>query len=507
MSYSKILVFFYLYLFGLTITHAEEYWSRFRGPNGSGIIQNGNPPVQFNLENLLWKTPLPLGHSSPVIWGDKIFLTSYANNQLSGHAISRKGGMILWSSSRSFDGPVRGPGFSDLHKDTNEAAITPCVDKDRVYFYSSDSVLTCHDHQGNLLWERDLEYQPVLYGTGSSPVVHNGTLYLLRDCLPEGGSISRFSSFYAFDAKTGEIKWQTKRPFSRFSFSTPSILESESGIEVIAFGDGRLSGYSTKSGKELWYLDGLGKSSITIPVVSGQEIYMNAKILLGFEVEYNYDKAWKFLISFDQNKNGQIDFNEAVDGIKMPQRPDLDPDLPGFGYKINPPENFINNMDLDQDMAVTFEEFASKIKSIINENKASQIKIKINREIDSQPKPSILWSERRFLPEIPSILHYQNRVYAVINGGFFVSRNSETGKLIEKDRLDASGMYAASPVAAHGHVYFSSQRGVVTVMKANDDFDIVSSTQLDGNIYATPAIQEDCIYIRTTQSLYAFKAN
>ena len=145
--------------------------------------------------------------------------------------------------------------------------------------------------------------------------------------------------------------------------------------------------------------------------------------------------------------------------------------------------------------------------SIMHFSKKPKEQIKINREIDSQPKPSILWSERRFLPEIPSILHYQNRVYAVINGGFFVSRNSETGKLIEKDRLDASGMYAASPVAAHGHVYFASQRGVVTVMKANDDFDIVSSTQLDGNIYATPAIQEDCIYIRTTQSLYAFKAN
>lgn len=485
-----------------SISQADEFWNRFRGPNGSGAISKSQPPLKLNEdENLLWKIPAGVGHSSPIVWGDKIFLTSFKDNKIYTHGIGRDDGSILWSKGRPFDGPVRGPGFPDLHKDTNEAAITPCVDNERVYSYSVGSGLACYDHDGNLIWDKNFKYLKVLYGTGSSPTVHKGIVYLLRDCFPNAG----VSSIYAIDGKSGDIKWKTERPFSRFSFSTPSILSAETGDEIIAFGDGRLSAYDPGNGKEIWFLDGLGRSSITIPVIHKDEVFMNAKILLGFEVEYNYDKAWKFLITFDENKNGKIDSKEAIEGIKMPQRPDLNPELPGFGYKINPPENFIAEMDLDGDASVTFEEFASKIQSITKRDKASQVRIKIKREKGKTPEPEVLWSERRFLPEIPSILHYGDRIYSVINGGFFVSRNSKSGKLIEKDRLSASGMYAASPVASQGHIYFASQRGVVTVMKADDSFDIISTIQLDGNIYATPAIQDDTIYFRTSKSLYAFK--
>ncbi|MDG1891824.1 MAG: PQQ-binding-like beta-propeller repeat protein [Verrucomicrobiota bacterium] len=481
--------------------NADNYWSRFRGPNGRGVISGGNPPVKLDVDtHLSWKVPIQLGHSSPVTWGDRLFLTSFKDNTVFTHSFSRIDGTIEWSRGRSYNGPRRGPGFADLHEDTNPAAATPCVDADRVYAYCPSIGLTSYDHQGNEIWHHAFPNTPFLYGTGGSPMVHRGIVFLLRDSLKKENSM-----LYAFDAKTGERKWKTARPFSNISYCTPSILQTPLGDEVVTLGAGRLSGYAAETGKELWSLDGMGKSSINLPIVQGDELFINAKIMLGFEVDYNYKKAWEYILSFDQNNNNVIEETEITKGIRMPQRPDLPLSSPGFGYVMNPPSRFKSNFDLNNDGRIPYEEFVSKIDSMTREMQATQARVQIVREEGKSPMPKLVWSERRFLPEIPSILPYGDRVYAVLNGGFFVSRNATTGELVEKDRLNASGMYAASPVAANHHIYFASRRGVVTVMKADDTFDIISSTQLDGEIYATPAIQDDLIYFRTTKWLYAFR--
>ena len=249
----------------------------------------------------------------------------------------------------------------------------------------------------------------------------------------------------------------------------------------------------------------MGKSSINLPVVRDEELFINAKIMLGFEVDYNHEKAWEYILSFDKNENGVIEEKEITQGIRMPQRPDLPLSSPGFGYVMKPPTRFKSEFDLNNDGRIPFEEFVAKIDSMTRKMQAAQGRVQIVRKKGQTPTPELLWSERRYLPEIPTILPYGERVYAVLNGGFFVVRDANTGKLIEKDRLNASGMYAASPVAANDHIYFASRRGVVTVMKTDDSFEKVSTIQLDGEIYATPAIQDNLIFFRTTKWLYAFQ--
>ncbi len=160
--------------------HADNYWSRFRGPNGTGMIEGGKPPVHLNDDTgLKWKVPVGLGHSSPIIWGERIFLTSFENKTVFIHAISKKDGTIEWSRKRSYEGPKKGPGFEDLHEDTNPAAMTLCADDQRVYAYGLSIGLTSYDHSGNEIWHHDFKRTPFLYGTGGSPMVHDGTVFVL----------------------------------------------------------------------------------------------------------------------------------------------------------------------------------------------------------------------------------------------------------------------------------------------------------------------------------------
>ena len=480
---------------------SDSYWSRFRGPNGSGHIKGGHPPSDLNdVSALKWKVPIGLGHSSPILWGDRIFLTSFKNETLWIHSILKENGGLEWSQEKPYAGPKKGPGFEELHDDTNPAAFTLCADEQRVYSYGLSVGLTSYDHLGNEIWHQDFEPTPFLYGTGGSPMVHDGTVFLLRDSLKQENSM-----LYAFEAKTGKPIWETARPFSNISYCTPTVLETDHGTEIITLGAGRLSGYSANTGEEVWSLDGMGKSSINLPIVRGRELFINAKIMLGFEVDYNHKKAWRYILSFDENRDGVLQDTEITKGIRMPQRPDLPLSSPGFGYVMDPPTRFQSEFDLNDDGRILYEEFVSKMNTMTQKMQAAQGRVRIERKEGQTPIPRWLWSERRHLPEIPTILAYGDRVYSVLNGGFFVVRDAKTGQLIEKDRLHAEGMYAASPVAANGHIYFASRRGLVTVMKTDDSFEKVCALQLDGEIYATPAIQNDLIFFRTTKWLYAFQ--
>ena len=117
------------------------------------------------------ESPIGLGHSSPILWGDRIFLTSFKNETLWIHSILKENGGLEWSQEKPYAGPKKGPGFEELH-DTNPAAFTLCADEQRVYSYGLSVGLTSYDHLGNEIWHQDFEPTPFLYGTEGSPMVH-----------------------------------------------------------------------------------------------------------------------------------------------------------------------------------------------------------------------------------------------------------------------------------------------------------------------------------------------
>ncbi len=478
--------------------YADTYWNQFRGPNGQGVLDGAEPPIVLNVKrNMVWKTPLPPGHSSPAIWKDRIFLTTFENDQLSTFAIDRSNGDIIWKRSTPYEAIKPSNRFTKLHSESSPATSTVCVDRNHVYTYFPSFGVICYSQDGNQVWEAKLAHDQFAWGSTTSPSVFDDTLFIVRDCMGKDASY-----LLALDAKTGEEKWKTPRPFSMASFSTPAILSSGDEDELIVLGMGRLSAYDMKTGEENWYVDGLGTSAISVPLIDKDRIYVSMKAIVGFDVAYDFEKAWEYFMTFDTNNNQALEFSELTDDMKIPQRPELPYDNPGFGMELRA-DRFKKN-DLNQDEKVTYDEFKEKMEENTKNMKASFSCIKVDTTSENGVKNNILWAQNRLLTEIPSILFYKDRLYSVANGGIFICRNKDTGEIIHRARIRAPGMYASSPIAANDHIYLCSKQGIVSVMKADDSFEIVTQLDLDEYIYATPALHDNEIYIRTVNHLYAF---
>ena len=221
-------------------------WTRFRGPNGTGIATDANVPMQWDEKNILWKTTIPgAGNSSPIITGDKLFIQSASKDQLqrSLYCIDTKSGKVLWTYSAAGT-KVK------THPKNTVASATPATDGKAVYanFWDGDAVtLVACDFEGKELWKQPLGPFQSRHGAGFSPILVNDLVVVLVD--QDNTSVVR-----AFKAKTGEPVWETSRKASEdCSYSTPFIWEREKQKpELIVATTTGIAGYSPTDGKELW---------------------------------------------------------------------------------------------------------------------------------------------------------------------------------------------------------------------------------------------------------------
>jgi len=197
---------------------APAQWPRFRGPDGLGIATTGSPPIHFGpTTNVLWKVPLPSGHSSPCIWGERIFLTGLENGKLMSFCLERGTGRRLWQRE------VPAEKVESTHKLSNPACPTATADAERVYVYFGSFGLLSYDHDGNEQWYHQLPPPIVEFGTGPSPILAGNLLILI--CDQDVGSY-----LLAVDRRTGKTAWQTDRSEFRRSFATPFVWRHD-GIE------------------------------------------------------------------------------------------------------------------------------------------------------------------------------------------------------------------------------------------------------------------------------------
>ena len=274
----------------LSVAQAQN-WPQFRGPEASGI-GSGSPPIDWNGEsgkNILWKTEIPgLGHSSPVIWGDRIFLTSAVSSKggaplkvglygdiqpvedegpqkLIVYCLDRKSGRIIWQQT-SFSGPLK----FKRHPKSSHANPTPATDGKRlVVFFGSEGLYT-YDMDGKLLWKKDLGpldsgfymVPNAQWGFSSSPILHDGMIVIQAD-------VQKNSFLAAFDAVTGKEIWRTERKDVP-TFGTPAIApytaNGRKSSQVVVNGWKHTGGYDLKTGKELWSLNGGGDIPVPTPV-------------------------------------------------------------------------------------------------------------------------------------------------------------------------------------------------------------------------------------------------
>ncbi|MDP6107110.1 MAG: PQQ-binding-like beta-propeller repeat protein [Candidatus Brocadiia bacterium] len=249
----------------------EQNWPGFRGPTGMGLAKEDDWPWSWDAgsgENILWKTPVPApGKSSPVLWGNRIFLTGGDAQTREVFCFRRSTGELLWrkpvpsmaEASAGEDDEL------DVMEDTGYAAPTPVTDGKRVYAFFATGDLAAIDFGGNVVWARNLGKPENIYGIATSPVLCDGKLIVQFD---RGGAEEGLSELLALDPQTGRTLWSTPRPVPS-SWATPVVAQTAGRAQLITCATPWMIAYDPASGEELWRAGGLMEDVAASPVVAG----------------------------------------------------------------------------------------------------------------------------------------------------------------------------------------------------------------------------------------------
>jgi outer membrane protein assembly factor BamB len=435
-----------LFLFAIAASVASaQNWPQFRGPGASGVIESGETPVTWNAEkahNLRWKTEIPgLGHSSPVAWGNKIFVTTAVSSNpkpetrfgLYGdvapvkddpkhtwkiYALDSQTGRILWERTAAEGVPKVKRHPKSTHSDS-----TPATDGKYLIALFGSEGLYCFNLSGKLLWKQDLgildsgwfydsDYQ---WEHGSSPIIYKNLVIVQAD-------VQKNSFIAAYDLKTGKQIWKTVRE-EISSWGTPTVYEGKTRAELIANGSKAIRGYDPLTGKELWRLSPNSEITTPTPFVAHDLIFVTS----GY----------------------------------APIQPI---------YAIRPGAN-------------------------------GDISLKDGKESNE----FIAWSKQRGGPYMPTPVVYGDQLYTCSNQGVLTAYNAKTGERVYQERLGGKGgAFTASPVASAGRIYLSSEDGDVFVGKAGPKYELLATNPVGEVMMATPAINNGLLIVRGVNHLFAF---
>ncbi len=449
-------------------------WSRFRGPNGSGISTATKVPVEFGpAKNLVWRLDLPQGHSSPIVHGDRIYLTAFRGDTLVTIAIDRTKGAIVWEKPAP---PVK---TRMIDKRNNAASPSPAVEDNGVYVFFPDYGLVAYDGRGTELWTMPLGPFNNIYGMGASPIIVGDLLVLPCDQ-------SLGSYVMAIEKRTGKVRWKVERPEAKSGHSTPILWKGPDGRDQILLpGSFLLTAYDALTGKKLWWVGGLSFEMKSTPVIGNGMIYVN-----GYGAPVN-DPGNKVTVPLADEvwKTADADGNGTISKAEFPKY------TGAFWFEV---------ADLDLNGQLSKDEWAYYRAALDSENGMLAIRLGGSGDMSDT---AIRWKYQRTVPQLPSPLLYGGVLYMINDNGIVTVLNPETGALIKQGRLTgALGPHYSSPVAADGHVYFTSEAGAVVVVNPGEDLTPIAVNDLREDAYATPAFADGRIYVRTVSALYAFGA-
>jgi len=263
--------------------HAEE-WPRFRGPSGHGVSIEANVAVEWSTEkNIAWKTPIP-GHgwSSPIVWGDRVFLTTATEEGKSCHilAVDRKTGKLLW------DTEVLRQNVTMNRKQNSFATSTPVTDGKRVYAVFAGGGMAAVDFSGKVIWRNEEVRYYSEHGLGASPVLYRDLLIMPFDGSSTGEDKKvgwqkpwDESFLVAVDTATGKRRWRTGRGTSRIGHVTPAFLNVNGVQRLISSAGDVIQAYEPYTGERLWSIYSQGEGVVPSVVVGEDLIFTSS----GFE--------------------------------------------------------------------------------------------------------------------------------------------------------------------------------------------------------------------------------
>ena len=451
-------------------------WPQFRGPHGSGIADGQKPPVEFGpAKNVKWKVPVPSGLSSPIVVGDKLVLTAFDGGKLYTIAYNRADGKEAWRAAA----PAKQ--IEAYHKtEGSPAASTPATDGERIVSYFGSCGLVCYDLSGKELWKYELPTAMTAggFGSGTSPILVDGTVILVRDELKDPKIIT-------LDAATGKLRWEKKRQ-SRISYATPIVWDTPAGKQLVVPGHAKMVGYDLKTGAEKWSVADVPSGPCASPVTAGGNLLYAAWSPGNSTDPAHQMPTFDALLKMaDKNGDGVISREEAAN---------------------TPLKDFFDNADMNKDGKLTRDEWEG-IRKMMSMGKNMAFALKPGGTGDVT-KSHLLWKKTKGLPYIATAIVYRGQCVMVKDGGIVTAYDAKTGKdVYVQQRVAASGRYYASPVAANGHIYLTSlDGGSVTVLKAGTDKAevVAKNPELGERVAATPVIADNTLYVRTAKYLYAF---
>ncbi len=419
-----------------------ENWSHWRGPHATGVsTESGLPERWSDTENIAWKAPVRgLGISSPIVWGDQVFVTSQigrgtrrpgnhptlvqgANPTEAGEralggsagaaagdkvsflvtAISRADGRKLWE----YELPAEGR-LAEVHDKHNLASSSPVTDGRRVYAWFGTGQIVALDLSGKLVWSRHLgrEYAPfdINWGHSSSPVIFNDSLILVCYHQPTAYLLN-------LDAASGKTRWRVERGRDINSYSTPLVVQTKGTPELIVNSSEGVSGHDATTGQLLWHIQEQNRFPIPMPVVHDGLIYTSR------------------------------------------------------GYRSGP-----------------------------------YMAIRPGGKGDVS-KSHVIWRADTGAPYVSSLVHYNGLLYMAGDVGVLSAIDAKTGQRVWQERT--GGVFTASPVAADGRIYLLSEDGQTIVLAAGSQPRVIARNRLNARQLASPAIAGGRLFIRTDDAVIA----
>jgi outer membrane protein assembly factor BamB len=447
-------------------------WPQFRGPGGTGTPDSDRPlPAHIGpSRNVVWKVPLPPGHSSPVVSGDRIYLTAVRDRSLLTLGLDRQTGKVLWEAEAPHQQ------LEKIHAIGSHVQATPATDGTCVVSVFGSSGIFCYDTGGKLLWHVPMGPFKNDFGVASSPL-------LAGDRVIVGQDHDRDSFLMALDRRTGKPLWKTDRSEFPVSFSSPVLLETAGRKQIVMAGTLRVAGYDLETGKEMWTVRGMARVMNMTPSVGPDGTLYVAGWTAGGDAGERFDVApfREMLARHDANKNGTLELDEIPAG---------------------PLKERFSQIDRDKDAHVTEAEYED-MRRIFDTAHNRIVAIRPGGKGDVTDS-HVLWEQTRDLPVIPSPLYYKGLLFLPKNGGILTVLDARTGQPTRRDRVPGSGNYYSSPVGGDGKVYLLNQRGDVVVLSAEPQWRVLSRDRFGEEVFATPAIVDGHIYVRTTGHLYCF---
>jgi outer membrane protein assembly factor BamB len=440
-------------------------WLQFRGPNGTGVADGFTLPAEISsTKNLVWKTAVPFARSSPVVTADRIFLTGSEADKLITLALDRKTGKVLWRRD------VVRARHMPIYRANDGASPTPVSDGKNVYVFFAELGLVSYGPDGKERWRVPLGPFNSFYGMGGSPVVSGNTLVMVCD--------QRTNSFViAVDTRDGKTLWQKSRS-NYEAYSTPAIYQPKNGTaQVVVLGSHSVDAYSLDKGERLWWVTKIGAYPKGVPLLGADMVYVMGD---------GGDDP--FLPPFDESLKADVNKDQKLERDEVKAHAEA---YDHFGW-----------LDSNNDGFVERSEYDFVRDSTAAGHGLTAIRLAGQGDLTSS---NVVWRLKKGYPSIPAPLIYRGVMYLMKEGGIVSSLDPSSGELLKQGRTpEALEEYYTSPVAADGKIFVISASGKVTVLKAGAQWEILGTSDLGEEVWATPAIAGGNLYIRTRNALYSF---